>query len=66
MRSKEFAQPKKSLVIFDIDDTLLHTTAKIKVVKNGVHVRELTNQELISVSSVMLKNSTEKANLSGP
>ena len=45
MRSKEFAQPKKSLVIFDIDDTLLHTTAKIKVVKNGVPVRELTNQE---------------------
>ena len=45
MRSKEFAQPKKSLVIFDIDDTLLHTTAKIKVVRNGVPVRELTNQE---------------------
>lgn len=35
----------KSLVIFDIDDTLLHTTAKIKVVKDGVPVRSLTNQE---------------------
>lgn len=45
MRAKEFDQPKKSLVIFDIDDTLLHTTAKIKVVKNGRVVRELTNQQ---------------------
>jgi len=35
----------KSLVIFDIDDTLLHTTAKIKVVKDGKIVRTLTNQE---------------------
>jgi FMN phosphatase YigB (HAD superfamily) len=35
----------KSLVIFDIDDTLLHTTAKIKVVKDGKVVRTLTNQE---------------------
>lgn len=33
------------LVIFDIDDTLMHTTAKIKVIKNGITVRELTNQE---------------------
>lgn len=45
MRSKEFAQPKHNLVIFDIDDTLLHTTAKIRVVKDGRPVRELTNQE---------------------
>jgi hypothetical protein len=45
MRAREFDQPKKSLVIFDIDDTLLHTTAKIKVVKDGKPVRELTNQE---------------------
>ena len=33
------------LVIFDIDDTLMHTTAKIRVVKDGRVVRELTNQE---------------------
>ena len=45
MRAKEFNQPKKSLIIFDIDDTLLHTTAKIKVVKNGQVVRDLSNQE---------------------
>lgn len=33
------------LVIFDIDDTLLHTTAQIKVIKDGKPVRSLTNQE---------------------
>jgi len=45
MRSREFAHPRRSLVIFDIDDTLLHTTAKIKVVQDGRVVRQLTNQE---------------------
>lgn len=34
-----------SLVIFDIDDTLLHTTAKIKVLKGNKVVRELSNQD---------------------
>ena len=34
-----------SLTIFDIDDTLFHTTAKIAVIKNGKVDRELTNQE---------------------
>ena len=39
-------QSKKNLVIFDIDDTLLHTTAKIKVLDaNGKPIRSLTNQE---------------------
>jgi hypothetical protein len=33
------------LVIFDIDDTLLHTTAQIKVIKDGNPIRSLTNQE---------------------
>lgn len=33
------------LVIFDIDDTLLHTTAKINVVKDGKVVKTLSNQE---------------------
>ena len=47
MRARQFI-PKQSgadLVIFDIDDTLLHTTAKIKVVKDGQVIRDLTNQE---------------------
>jgi FMN phosphatase YigB (HAD superfamily) len=33
------------LTIFDIDDTLFHTTAKISVLKDGKKVKELTNQE---------------------
>lgn len=33
------------LTIFDIDDTLFHTTAQIKVIKNNKVVRTLTNQE---------------------
>jgi hypothetical protein len=44
MKAREFIG-NRALVIFDIDDTLLHTTAKIKVVKDGHVVRELTNQE---------------------
>lgn len=45
MRAREFTPAKSSLVIFDIDDTLLHTTAQIAVVKNGQVVRKLSNQE---------------------
>jgi hypothetical protein len=33
------------LTIFDIDDTLFHTTAKIAVLKDGKKVKDLTNQE---------------------
>lgn len=44
MRASELA-PQQGLTIFDIDDTLLHTTAQIRVVKNGQVVRELTNQQ---------------------
>ncbi len=36
---------KGGLTIFDIDDTLFHTTAKIAVMKDGKKVRDLTNQE---------------------
>ena len=36
------------LTIFDIDDTLFHTTAKIKVVKDGKVIKSLTNQEFNS------------------
>jgi hypothetical protein len=45
MRAKEFTPGGQDLIIFDIDDTLMHTTAKIKVVKDGQIVRDLTNQE---------------------
>lgn len=34
-----------TLTIFDIDETLFHTKAKVKVVKDGKVVRELDNQE---------------------
>lgn len=44
MRSKEIDH-RYSLSIFDIDDTLFHTTARIRVLKDGLVVRELTNQE---------------------
>lgn len=33
------------LSIFDIDDTLFHTTAKISVIKDGKQIKDLTNQE---------------------
>ena len=36
---------KKELKIFDIDETLFETTAKIRVVKDGEVLRALTNQE---------------------
>lgn len=47
MRASDFikSKPNRTLTIFDIDDTLFHTTAKIKVVKDGKVVRTLTNQE---------------------
>ena len=39
-------QPKDSLHIFDIDDTLFHTNAKIDVLDPmGNSVQSLTNQE---------------------
>lgn len=44
MKTKEITKGR-SLTIFDIDDTLFHTTAKIKVIKDGKVIRELTNQE---------------------
>jgi hypothetical protein len=47
MRASDFIKdkPKDVLTIFDIDDTLFHTTAKINVIKDGEVVRSLTNQE---------------------
>jgi hypothetical protein len=44
------------LTIFDIDDTLFHTTAKISVLKDGKKVKELTNQEF---NTYKLKNGEE-------
>ena len=43
MRAQEF-QPKK-LVIFDIDDTLVHTQTKVNVVKDGQVTKELNSHE---------------------
>ena len=43
MRAKEFA-PRK-LVIFDIDDTLVHTQTKVHVVKAGQITKELNSHE---------------------
>lgn len=45
MRANEFTPGSQDLVIFDIDDTLLHTTAKIKVVKDQQVIKDLSNQE---------------------
>lgn len=45
MRAKEFVPGNQDLIIFDIDDTLMHTTAEIKVIKNGQIIRSLNNQE---------------------
>jgi hypothetical protein len=38
-------EPTGSLTIFDIDDTLFHTTAQIAVVKDGKTIAKLTNTE---------------------
>ena len=43
-RFKEFVGTG-TLTIFDIDETLFHTKAKVRVVKGGKVVRELDNQE---------------------
>ena len=43
-RFKEFVGTG-TLTVFDIDETLFHTKAKVRVVKNGKVVRELDNQE---------------------
>ena len=43
---EDISMARQNLVIFDIDDTLLHTTAKIKVINaQGQVIRTLTNQE---------------------
>lgn len=35
----------KKLLIFDVDDTLIHTTANIWVMKKGKHIKTLSNSE---------------------
>ena len=44
---KEYTKQYKDngLTIFDIDDTLFHTTAKIAVIKDGKKIKDLTNQQ---------------------
>lgn len=43
MRASEFQQSK--LVIFDIDDTLVHTQTKVHVIKDGQVVKSLNSHE---------------------
>lgn len=43
MRASEF-QPRK-LVIFDIDDTLVHTQTKVHVIKNGQVIKSLNSHD---------------------
>jgi putative chitinase len=45
LERQEMPKGNMGLTIFDIDDTLFHTTAQIKVMKDGKVVRSLTNQE---------------------
>jgi hypothetical protein len=48
MRFIEFIQEdivSGTLTIFDVDETLFHTTAKVHVVKNGERLKSLSNQE---------------------
>jgi len=45
MKIYEIEKVGLGLTIFDIDDTLLHTTAQISVMKGGKVVRTLSNQE---------------------
>lgn len=44
MKASEF-DGRQNLIIFDIDDTLLHTTARINVIKNGQKIKSLSNQQ---------------------
>jgi hypothetical protein len=43
MRAKEFSPNK--LVIFDIDDTLVHTQTKVRVMRDGKVVKELNSHD---------------------
>ena len=43
MRAKEFSPNK--LVIFDIDDTLVHTQTKVRVIQDGKVVKELNSHD---------------------
>lgn len=49
MKFKEYLLKEEEtlgrLSIFDIDDTLFHTTAQIAVIKDGKIIKKLTNQE---------------------
>lgn len=33
------------IILFDLDDTIIHTTAKISVLKDGICIKKLTNTE---------------------
>jgi len=42
---KEYRDDLSKLVIFDIDDTLVHTQTKVHVIKNGKVVSSLNSHE---------------------
>ena len=33
------------IILFDVDDTLIHTTAQIGILKNGKYIKKITNSE---------------------
>lgn len=41
----QVGHPPGHLHVFDVDDTLFHTTAKVGVIKNGKKVKSLSNRE---------------------
>ena len=53
---KEFLSEENKLgrlSIFDIDDTLFHTTAKITVMKDGKVLKKLSNQEFNTYVNIL-------------
>ena len=50
-------QATKGLTIFDIDETMFKTKAKVKVIKNGETIKSLTNQGKHKEASALYKES---------
>lgn len=47
-QEEKIMRPSLSLIIFDIDDTLFRTTAKVKVMKNETLIKKLNSVEFIT------------------
>ena len=45
LKFRDYVTDRATLFVFDIDDTMFHTTAKVKVVKNGKIVKTLDTSE---------------------